>query len=89
MRTSLHEIKEIEDFLFENGEHQDQFLTQTKVVIYPEFAEKVKLQSEVYSFIHLHGQSQLRKEIQSIEKELFTPAKNNSFLNRINKIFNK
>ncbi len=89
MRTSLVEIQEIENFLLKQGDVKEQLLVEAKMLLTPDLAEKVKLQSESYDLIHQYGREELRREIRLVEQEVFHSSRYRLFQQRIRSIFKR
>lgn len=87
MRTSLNEIKELEDWLFKKGNPSNQLVTEARVLTNSELQEKADWQSQSYDLIRDYGQQKLLSEIQLIEQQLFTLKRYRSFQDRIRSIF--
>lgn len=87
MRTSLNEIKIIEDYLFRNMKGEDAALFEAQLVLSSELAEKVQLQKKVYHLIHQCGRNALREEIETIHDKLFSRPRHSTFQKRVLKLF--
>jgi hypothetical protein len=87
MRTSLNEIKEIDNYLLDQIEPEEKFVFEVKLLLNRELAEKVKLQQRVYALITKYGRRSLRKEIEMVHRKLFSEPKYHSFRTRIENIF--
>ncbi|CAN5265270.1 hypothetical protein BH23BAC1_BH23BAC1_33790 [soil metagenome] len=88
MRTSLNEIKIIEDYLFQKIKEEDQLLFHAKLVLENDLKQKMLYQEKAYEVIKIFGRKKLKKEIASVEKKLFSQTKYTSFRNKILGIFN-
>ena len=89
MRTSLNEIRELEEWLFKKGDLTDRLMTEAKVLSNPEFQEKVKWQTQSYELVTAYGRQKLQEEIRQVEKQLFSSPKYRSFQDRIRSIFKR
>lgn len=87
MRTSLNEVKELEDWLLKRGNPCNQLVTEARVLTNSELQEKADWQSQAYDLIQDYGQQKLLSEIQVIEKQLFTLKRYRSFQDSIRSIF--
>ena len=87
MRTSLIEIKQIEDLILEKGDYSERLVTEAKVLTSPDAAEKVHWQTKSYELIWIYGREKLRKEIMEVEHLLFKKSKYTFFQNIIRSIF--
>ena len=89
MRTSLNEIKLIENYLFEKGSVEDRLLVEARTLAIPGYHKKTLEQQQVYGLVKLYGRQKLRAELDKIHTELFTDPKHRSFRQRIKKLFSK
>ncbi len=87
MRTSLTEIEQIENLLFQKGDASDRLVLEARLMIDSKLRDKMTWQSKVYELITKYGRQKLRKEISLIEEELFNDPKHLSFQTRIKNIF--
>lgn len=89
MRTSLNEIRELEDWLLKQGELSDRLVTEAKVLSNPELQENAKWQAQTYDLVAAYGRQKLREEIRQVEKQLIMSPKYRSFQDRIRSIFKR
>jgi len=87
MRTSLHEIRQIENFLF--GKMKHPLVFQAKMIIDPTLSRKVQLQREIYSLVKMYGRQQLKSELENIHQRLLNDPVKIKFRERVYQIFNK
>jgi hypothetical protein len=87
MRTSLNEIKEIDNYLLGQTDPAEKFVFDVKLLLSDELAEKVQLQRKVYALIALYGRENLRKEIEMVHRKLFHKPEYRSFRKRVLNIF--
>lgn len=88
MRISLIEIQEIDNYLLDQDTAQS-LVIDAKMLVNPQFKDKVLWQKTVHELVKLHGRKRLKFEIQSVERELLTAPKHKSFQERIRSIFKK
>ncbi len=87
MRTSLIEIKQIENLLLKQGDIQERLITEAKILLSPELKEKLNWQLKSYELIRQYGLEKLSQEIKEVEDYVFTNPKYGSFQSRIRSIF--
>ena len=84
MRKSLHEIREIDQYIQKKMLGADRLVFQAKVLLSPSLAEDVRNQSRVYQCIKWFARERKSEQLQSIYNNL-TEDKN--FKNEIERIF--
>lgn len=89
MRTSLNEIKQIEDWLLQRGDLPERLVTEAKILSQPGLADRAKWQSLTYEVIQLYGREKLKNEIREVENKLFHAPKYGSFRASIRAIFKR
>lgn len=89
MRTSLNEIKAIEQHLLRQQQPEDTLLFEAHIILDPELKEKIKGQQQVYQLVQAYGRKQLRAEIESVHQQLFTQARHRSFRQKVLGLFTK
>lgn len=89
MKTSLNELRLIEDFLLVNAGAEDKILMQARLILTPGLKESVYWQQKTYRIIESYGREQLRNEIRLVDQKLFTAPEHFSFSERIKRFFSK
>lgn len=89
MRTSLNEIKYIEQHLLGKSTVEDQLVFQAQLQINQDLKQKSEAQKLLYELIKLSGRNALIAEIQQVQRKLFNEKKFQSFQNQVASIFNK
>lgn len=87
MRTSLNEIKQIEEHLFRKESSPDSLLMEVRLLLDDELSRKVDLQRQTYRLIKSYGRKKLKEEIAALDQQLFQAAKHQSFRDKIRRIF--
>lgn len=87
MRTSLIETAQIEDWLFGQLNPDDYLLMEARLQIDHKLKTKVEVQQTTYDLVKLHGREILKKEIRSIDHELFNHPRHRTFRDKIFSIF--
>lgn len=89
MRTSLNEIKSIEQHLLQEQQPEDALLFEAHLILDDELQENVQWQQQVYQLVRAYGRKQLRAEIESVHQQLFTQARHRSFRQKVLRLFTK
>lgn len=87
MRTSLNELKMLEQYLAHQLEPQDGLLIEAKLLLDEKLQEKLYWQQKSYQLINTYGREELRLQLNKIEEELFTKSAHKSFAQRIRSYF--
>ena len=87
MRTSLNNIRTIDDYLFGRNHPGDALLLEANLVLNPSLADDVLQQQKVYAVIEHYSRKMLRSEIKSVQEKLATAPQYRSFMQRIVDIF--
>jgi hypothetical protein len=89
MRTSLNEIKQIEDHLLRLAPPEDSLVFEAKMILDNELHQRVLLQQQSYALVQQYGRKQLKAEIEAIHQQIFSNPTQQSFVNRIRSLFKK
>ena len=89
MRTSLIETEQIEAHLLQLSNPGDALVFEARLLLEPELSEKLHWQKEAYHMVKLYGRDQLKKEIETVHRELFTQPEHRSFSQKIRQLFSK
>jgi hypothetical protein len=87
MRTSLNEIKQIEDHLFNEVDPQESVLFEARLILNPQFADNVKWQQQTYQLVKQYGRKKLKAELEVVHQQLFTQTEHRSFAQKIRALF--
>lgn len=87
MRTSLNEIKEIDDHLFQLAPSADAFLFEAKMVLDKSLHDKVRAQQEAHLMVQQYSRKKLIAEINAVHLELFQDTRPHSFADKILRLF--
>ena len=88
MRTSLNEIKQIDDRLFSQASIEDALLFDAMLILDPGLSDKVLWQKRVHRLVQQYGRKKLKAEIESVHRQLFTEPVHQSFRQKILSLFN-
>jgi hypothetical protein len=87
MRTSLNEIKLIDDHIFNQGSVEDALVFDAMLILNPELSKQVIWQKKTHAIVQQYGRKKLKAEIESVHQQLFNEPKYRSFRQRILRIF--
>lgn len=87
MRTSLNEIRALEQYIFHQQAPDERILIEAKVHLDKELAMKVERQQRAYLLIQNYGREQLKAEIAHVQDQLFTQSKYLRFKEKITNLF--
>lgn len=89
MRTSLNEIRQIEDYLSGSPDRAERLVFEAKLLTDPVLREKVALQKQVYMLIRAYSRKQLKSELGRIHRRLFRDPEKASFRESVFQLFRK
>lgn len=87
MRTSLNEIKLIDEHLLNNGSTENALLFDAMRIINPVLNEQIAWQKDTHEVIKHYGRKKLKAEIEAVHQKLFNEADHKSFRQRILSFF--
>jgi hypothetical protein len=88
MRTSLNEIKLIDEHIFKNGSTEDKLLFDAMLILNPALNDKLMWQKKTHSVVLQYSRKKLKAEIESVHQQLFNEPAHQSFRQRILSLFN-
>jgi hypothetical protein len=89
MRTSLNEIKAIEDHLFGYSHPADSLLFEAQMILNAPLRQKVTLQQSAYKTVELYGRKNLRAEIDAVHQKLTSQPEHQGFMQKLMRLFGK
>ena len=89
MRTSLNNIKLIDDHLFNKGGIEDRLLFDAMLIIDPTLSDQISWQQKTHALVQQYSRKKLKAEIESAHQQLFTQPEHQSFRQRILRFFIK
>lgn len=89
MRTSLNEIQLIENHLFKKLTNEEEVLFQANLLLNGDLPDNVRTQKRVYEVIQAYGRKQIRNELESAHRKLFSAPEHLSFRNKILNLFRR
>jgi len=87
MRTSLSEIRQIDEYLFNQAAAGDALVFNARLVLDPELKYKVLWQKKAHFFVQQYSRKKLRDEIEAVHQQLFSGPAHRSFRQRILSLF--
>jgi hypothetical protein len=83
MRTSLNEIKLIDDHLLKKHSTGDALLFDALLILNPSLSGKVAWQKNTIQTVQQYGRKQLKAEIEEVHRSLFNEFEHKGFRDRI------
>lgn len=87
MRTSLNEVKRIDDYLLNRQPPEQRLVFEAEMLLDPRLASKVADQQQALDIIKTYSRKQLRKELTAVDHKLFTKPQYHQFRQRILGLF--
>jgi anti-sigma-K factor RskA len=89
MRTSLNNIKAIDDYLLGNMTAGDALIFEANMLLNSDLTHDVQHQQCTYAVIRQYGRRNIKAEIKAVEKRLTVESAHQGFIQRIANLFNK
>lgn len=89
MRTSLNEIKEIDDHVLGQVAPDEALLFEAKLIINPSLKYKVMWHKQTLTLVQQYGRNSLKAEIETVHQKLFSLPEHEDFRQKIMRLFNK
>jgi hypothetical protein len=89
MRTSLNNIKLIDDHIFNTGAPEDALLFDALLIIDPGLSAQIAWQKHSHAIVHQYGRKKLISEIETVHNILFNEPAHQSFRQKILSLFSK
>jgi hypothetical protein len=89
MRTSLNNIKEIDDHVLGLHSPQDGLLFEAKMILDPKLKLDVALHAQTLTLVQQYGRKQLRADIEVVDNQLFTRPEHSNFRQNILRFFKR
>ncbi len=87
MRTSLNEIRQIEEHLSGRLGGEEDVLFQAKLILDPNLADNTYWQQKSYKLIQMYGRRHLKKEIEAVHQKLFSEGRHSRFKQTVLALF--
>lgn len=89
MRTSLNNIKAIDDYLLGRMEPDDALLFEVNMLLNSNLVIDVKYQQSTYSIIRKYSRQNIKAEIMAVQETLATAPQYRGFMQQIANLFKK
>lgn len=89
MRTSLNEIKAIEDQLFNYSDPAGGLLFQARMILNADLRQNVALQQSAYQAVQQYGRKNLKAEIEAVHQKLMNEPQHCGFIQKLMRLFGK
>lgn len=89
MRTSLNNIKLIDDYLLGRMPAGDTLLFEANMVLNTDLLSDVEFQQKTLATVRQFGRQQLRAEISAVQQKLTSGQEHRGFMQRIANYFKK
>jgi len=89
MRTSLNNIKVIDDYLLGNIDPGDKLLFDANMLLNNDLKDDISHQQKTYAIIRQYGRQKIKCEIIAVQQILATAPKYHSFMQRVTNLFKK
>ncbi|MDB5129881.1 MAG: hypothetical protein JWQ85_4113 [Mucilaginibacter sp.] len=89
MRTSLNNIKEVDDHLLGLSAPQDSLLFEAKIILNPELQLNVMWHKQTLNLVQQYGREQLCADIEAVHNKLFTRPEHLIFRQNILRFFKR
>jgi hypothetical protein len=89
MRTSLNEIKLIDDHLFNQGTHEDALIFDAMLILNPGLINQIMWQKKTHAIVQQYCRKKLKAEIELVHRQLFNEPAHQSFKQKILRLFFK
>lgn len=89
MRTSLTNIKAIEDYIMGRIAPEETLLFEANLLLNKDLANDTQDQQKTYALIRRYGRQQIKDEIVAVQKILVNQPEHRGFMRRIVNLFKK
>jgi len=89
MRTSLNNIKAIEDHLFGFNAPGDSLVFEVRMILNSSLRDEVQQQKDTYDIIRQYSRKQLKAEIAAVQNKLTHEPQHRGFMQKIINLFKK
>ncbi|MFD0751301.1 hypothetical protein ACFQZS_14215 [Mucilaginibacter calamicampi] len=89
MRTSLNNIKVIDDYLFGDMATSDRLLFEANLLLNSSLSDDVQHQKITHAVIKQYGRQCIKAEIKAVQQTLANAPQYSSFMQRIVNLFKK
>lgn len=87
MRTSLKNIKMVDDFAMGTITPEDAVLFQANILLHPDLAEELRLQLETHAVILAYSRGELKREVAAAGKRFFNAPQYSGIIEYVRSLF--
>jgi hypothetical protein len=87
MRTSLNNIKLIDDYLLNKVTKGDKLVFEANLILNPDLADGLLWQKQTHAMVNHYSRKKLKAEIENVHQQLFNAPGHKSFKQRILRLF--
>lgn len=87
MRTLWNDTLQIEKHLTGSHTPGEALLFEAKLLLEPNLNDTIQLQQKTYNAICDYGRRELKKDIESVHKQLFSSPQHSNFSQKIRQLF--
>jgi hypothetical protein len=87
MRTSLNNIKRIDDFISGKLSPTNSLIFQARLLLDYDLRQQVQWQKRTVALINLYGRKKLRKEVEKIHRDIFAVNSDHFLKHRVRELF--
>jgi hypothetical protein len=87
MRTSLNNIKHIDDFISGKLSPTESLIFQARVLLDSDLRQQVEWHRRTVAIINLYGRKELRNEVEKIHRDIFAVNSDHSLKHRVRNLF--
>jgi hypothetical protein len=87
MRTSLHEIEQIEDYLLGKLLPEDALVFESRLLVSPMLRWQVKWQQKVHHLVKLYARKKWKNEAKNVHEAIFNNPAKTAFQKNIHDLF--
>ncbi|MDV3310166.1 MAG: hypothetical protein LOY03_15265 [Cyclobacteriaceae bacterium] len=89
MRTSLNELKEMEEFLSGTMKPGETLLFRARLLLDPALRRNLSLLQRCHAVIRWYGRKELKEKIQSVHNRVFTDPGRTAYRRSIEQLFHR
>jgi hypothetical protein len=89
MRTSLNEIKLIDNHIFNQGTHEDALVFDAMLILNPGLSNQIMWQKKAHAIVRQYARKKLKAEIEEVHRQLFSETTHQTFRQKILGLFSK
>jgi hypothetical protein len=83
MRTSLNEIKLIDEHIFNRNTPEDALVFDAMLILNPGLSNQIMWQKKAHAIVQQYGRKKLKAEIEEVHRKLFNEPAHQTFRQRV------